>query len=121
MDQRLERLLDFFRRREAVAVAFSGGVDSSLVLWAAGKILADRALGVTVRSEFICSMERQRAERMGRLIAGGTSARVVRREVAVLPRNELRSNPADRCYLCKSIVLAELRAAALEFPLADTL
>ncbi len=121
MDQRLERLLDYFRRRETVAVAFSGGVDSSLVLWAAGRILADRALGVTVRSEFICSMERQRAERMGLFIAGGTGARVIRRDVAVLPQNELRANPPDRCYLCKRIVLAELRAAAREIlpPSAD--
>lgn len=114
MDQRLERLLDFFRRHEAVAVAFSGGVDSSLVLWAAGKALGERALGVTVRSEFICSMERQRAERMGRLIAAGTGARVARREAAVLPRAELRANPPERCYLCKRIVLAELRDAAAE-------
>jgi len=49
MDQRLQRLLDFFHGLDAAAVAYSGGVDSSLALWAAAKALGGRALGVTVQ------------------------------------------------------------------------
>jgi len=112
MDQRLERLLDFFRAHEAVAVAFSGGVDSSLTLWAAAKALGERALGVTVRSEFVCALERQRAERIAGVLARQTGARVVTRDVAVLPNARLRANPPDRCYLCKQVVLNEVRQAA---------
>jgi uncharacterized protein len=114
MDQRLERLLDQFRPLEAAAAAYSGGVDSSLTLWAAAKALGDRALGVSVRSEFVCALERQRAERIGRVLAREAGARIVTRSVTVLANATLRANPPDRCYLCKQIVMAEVRAAAQE-------
>lgn len=114
MDQRLQRLLDFFHGLDAAAVAYSGGVDSSLALWAAAKALGGRALGVTVRSEFICALDRQRAERIGRVLAREAGARIVCRNLAVLPNGRLRANPADRCRLCKQLVLAEVRAAASE-------
>lgn len=112
MDQRLTDLLDFFRPLGAVAVAYSGGVDSSLALWAAARALGPRAVGVHVRSEFVCSMERRRAEAVAAQLAQDVGARVVTRQVSVLTQAALRSNPEDRCYLCKRLVLAELRAAA---------
>jgi len=115
MDQRLESLLHLFRAQGAVAVAYSGGVDSSLTLWAAAKALGQRAVGVTVRSEFICALERQRAERIANVLARLAGARVVTRDVAVLPNARLRANPPERCYLCKQVVLEEVRKAALEF------
>lgn len=115
MEHRLERLLDLFRSQNAVAVAYSGGVDSSLTLWAAAKALGPRALGVTVRSEFVCGLERQRAGRIAAVLARETGARVLTRCVAVLANARLRANPEDRCYLCKQVVMTELRAAALEF------
>lgn len=114
MDARLQRLLDLFRAQRAVAVAYSGGVDSSLTLWAAATALGDRALGVTVRSEFICGAERERAERIAVCLAGSTGARVTVRTVSVLAHARLRQNPEDRCYLCKQLVLAEVRAVAQE-------
>ncbi len=114
MDQRLIRLLDFYRPLSAVAVAYSGGVDSSLALWAAAKVLGERALGVTVRSEFVCASERSRAERVAACLAADVGAKVVCRTLSVLADAGLRANPAERCYLCKRLVMAELRAAALE-------
>jgi len=114
MDQRLTRLLDFYRPLGAVAVAYSGGVDSSLALWAAAKALGERGIGVTVRSEFVCGAERERADRVASMLAGDVGAKVVCRTISVLADAGLRANPADRCYLCKRLVMAELRAAAQE-------
>ncbi|MBI5520101.1 MAG: TIGR00268 family protein [Desulfovibrio sp.] len=111
-DPRLERLLDFFRALGPTAVAFSGGVDSSLTLWAAATALRDKALGVSIRSEFICGAERERAERMAAFLGRGAGARVAVRSVSVLACERLRHNPEDRCYLCKQLVLAEVRAEA---------
>lgn len=124
MDQRLERLLDLFRQHGPVAVAFSGGVDSTLTLWAAATALGGKALGVSIRSEFICGAERQRAERMAAFLAEAVGARVAVRSVCVLEHARLRQNPEDRCYLCKQLVLAEVRAEARaaygeDFRLAD--
>jgi uncharacterized protein len=113
MDARLTRLLDFFRSANTLVVAYSGGVDSALTLWAASTALGERALGVNVRSEFICAAERQRADRVAAFLARATGARMAVRNISVLTQARLRSNPEDRCYLCKQLVLAEVRAAGL--------
>jgi uncharacterized protein len=115
MDQRLARLLDFFRASGPVAVAFSGGVDSSLVLWAAASALGEDAVGVTVRSEFICATERERADRLAAFLGGQTGVRVLVRGISALAEASLRANGPERCYLCKTLVLAEVRAAAQEY------
>lgn len=108
MDARLTRLLDSFRAMGPVAVAFSGGVDSSLTLWAAATALGEAAVGVHVRSEFICAQERERAERMAALLGQASGAQVLARPISVLGDEGLRANTAERCYLCKRLVLAEV-------------
>ena len=114
MDARLAQLLDYCRAVKSAAVAYSGGVDSALTLWAASTALGEAALGVTVRSEFVCGAERQRAERIAAFLTKAAGARVAVRDISVLGHTRLRHNPQDRCYLCKQLVLAEVRAVALE-------
>jgi uncharacterized protein len=113
MDKRLTRLLDFFSGLDAAAVAYSGGVDSALALYAATRALGPRAVGVHVRSEFICAAERERAETVAAFLGRECGARVVTRTTSVLADASLRANPPDRCYRCKRLVMAEVRAAAL--------
>jgi len=113
MDARLARLIDFFRGLDAAAVAYSGGVDSSLALYAAARALGPRSLGVNVRSEFICAAESSRAESVAAFLADAAGARVVTRSLSVLGEADLRGNPPERCYLCKRLVMAAVRAAAL--------
>ena len=122
MDLRLLRLLDAFRAMGPVAVAFSGGVDSTLTLWAAVTALGQDAVGVNVRSEFVCGAERLRAEAMaahlglsmgigmGETAEPGT--RIFVRHISTLADADLRANSAQRCYLCKLRVLAEARKVA---------
>ncbi|MHC1700876.1 MAG: TIGR00268 family protein [Humidesulfovibrio sp.] len=114
MDTRLISLLDYFRAAGPVAVAFSGGVDSSLTLWAAATALGGRAVGVTVRSEFICAAERERADRLAVFLGRQTGVRVLVRGISALADAGLRANTPQRCYVCKGLVLSEVRAAALE-------
>jgi len=114
MDTRLISLLDYFRAAGPVAVAFSGGVDSSLTLWAAATALGGWAVGVTVRSEFICAAERERADRLAVFLGRQTGVRVLVRGISALADAGLRANTPQRCYVCKGLVLSEVRAAALE-------
>jgi uncharacterized protein len=114
MDARLTRLLDFFRTTGPVAVAYSGGVDSSLALWAAASALGEAAVGVSVRSEFVCAHERERADRLSAFLGQQTGVLVLVRTTSALADATLRANSAERCYLCKVRVLAEVRQAALE-------
>ncbi len=114
MDARLTRLIDYHRAIGPVAVAFSGGVDSSLTLWAAATALGERAVGVHVCSEFVCASERGRAERLAAFLDRQTGARVLKRSISVLTDEALRANTAERCYMCKCRVLTAVRQAAAD-------
>lgn len=123
MHPTLNTLLDQFRAaseggQRPIAVAFSGGVDSTLALWAARQALGELAVGVSVRSEFLCASERARAEAMaahlGLSMGADRRCGVVVRRLNALEDASLRANGPDRCYLCKRHVLAAVDKAARE-------
>lgn len=91
-------LRDFFQRLDGVLVAFSGGVDSTLVLKIAKDVLGDRATAVTAASPTLPREElatvRQLSEEIGaRLIVASTNQ---------LDVEEFVRNDATRCYHCKT-------------------
>ena len=93
-----DRLLDLLRGYGAVAVAFSGGVDSTVVSAAAQRALGDRAIAVTSDSPSV-----PRAE----LDAARTLAAQIGIEHRIVPTREFESadyvrNDGSRCYHCKS-------------------
>jgi uncharacterized protein len=81
-----------------VVVAFSGGVDSTLVLAAAHRALGEGALGVTAVSPSLAAAERTSA----RSLAAEIGAR--HREIDTFEHLDSRylANAGDRCYYCKS-------------------
>jgi pyridinium-3,5-biscarboxylic acid mononucleotide sulfurtransferase len=80
-----------------VAVAFSGGVDSSLLLCAAREALGDDVLAVTALSPLYNSVERASAL----AIVAHLGVRHVFVDNPVLEHAVARHNPPDRCYHCK--------------------
>ncbi|MBK8975283.1 MAG: ATP-dependent sacrificial sulfur transferase LarE [Planctomycetes bacterium] len=94
-----ERLLTELRALDGAIVAFSGGVDSSVLLHAAVAALGPaRVLAVTARSPSLPATELADAERVAAEI--GAPLRVVSTDE--LARDGYRANGADRCYFCKS-------------------
>ncbi len=89
-----------------VAVAFSGGIDSTVVAQAAQFALGDRAIAVTAVSDSLASGELEEATDLARQI--GIRHRVIRTEEFADP-NYLRNQP-DRCYFCKSELYGRLSA-----------
>lgn len=88
------------RIREAgkAAVAFSGGIDSMLLLTVAIDVLGtENVLAVIARSQFLTDAEFEEAVCYCEEI--GASYKVV--ELNVLGDPDISSNPPDRCYLCK--------------------
>ena len=113
---RREALVNTLRGYGRVAVAYSGGIDSTVVAQAAFEALGDRAIAVTAVSESLATGELEEAEALAKQI--GIRHRVIRTEEFANP-DYLRNNP-DRCYFCKSELygrlsglLAELGADAI--------
>ena len=100
-------LEDFFSEHNKVAIGFSGGVDSSYLLYEA--IRCGAQVGVYyVSTVFQPAFEREDALRL----ADGLGAAVRLVPVDPLADDIIRANPADRCYHCKRAIFAALTDAA---------
>lgn len=97
---------EFFREHGNVAVAFSGGVDSSVLLMLA-KRYAGRVKAYYVKSQFQPQFEYEDALAVARLL--GAELEVI--ECDVLSDADVVANPADRCYYCKKNVFGLITAA----------
>lgn len=100
-------LVEFFGAHPRVAIAFSGGVDSAYLLYAA------RAAGVEVAGYYARSPFQPRFEwEDARRLAGELGVPLVEVSVDVLELDAMRRNPADRCYHCKKAIFSQILAAA---------
>jgi uncharacterized protein len=87
-----------------VAVAYSGGIDSTVVAQAAYEALGDMAIAVTAVSESLAAGELEEAQELAQEI--GIRHRVIRTEEFADPN--YRRNNSDRCYFCKSELYGRL-------------
>ena len=94
----------------AIIVAYSGGVDSAYLAYAATAVLGSRALCVTADSPSYPDRHRQIARSLAQQF--GFHHEIVR--TAELDRAEYRANPANRCYYCKHELYTHLSAIARE-------
>ena len=92
----------------SAVVAFSGGVDSSLVAAASARVLGDRALAVTAVSPALATGELDGARAVAAAV--GIAHRAIRTDE--LAREGYRRNGPDRCYHCKSELYDQLAAVA---------
>jgi uncharacterized protein len=100
-------LNDFFTDHPRVAVAFSGGVDSSYTL-ACALDYAQATHAYFVKSAFQPAFELEDARR----VADQLGAPLTVLDVDVLANPQVTANPADRCYFCKQTVFGTIASAA---------
>ena len=106
-----ELLVETLRGYGRVAVAFSGGIDSTVVAQASHQALGDNAIAVTAVSESLATGEleeglRELAQRIG------IRHRVIRTEEFADP--DYRRNDSNRCYFCKSELYGRLSGMLTE-------
>jgi len=100
-------LTEFFAGHPSAALAFSGGADSSYLLYTARKSGAD-VTAYYVKTEFQPAFEQEDAGRLARGL--GVKLRVLER--SALSAGRVAENPPDRCYFCKRAIFGEILSAA---------
>lgn len=100
-------LREYFQQNPRVALAFSGGVDSSYLLYAAIQSGAD-VRAYYVKSLFQPRFELDDAEKLARSL--GADMKLL--SVDVLDNPTVAANPADRCYYCKQTIFGTIMEAA---------
>lgn len=96
--EKLEQLQALFKEMEQAIIAYSGGVDSTLVAKIAYDVLGDKALAVTAMSPSLLPEELEDAKIQAATI--GIRHQVV--ETHEMDNPNYTSNPINRCYFCKS-------------------
>ena len=101
------KLLDFFQLHQKAALAFSGGVDSAYLLYAALQCGAS-VRAYYVKSDFQPQFELDDAQKLAAQL--GADMTVIEADALSLP--EVAANGADRCYHCKKLIMSAIAEAA---------
>lgn len=106
--EKLHQLKDILLNLGSVAIAFSGGTDSALLLSVACSVLGERAVAITIRSSTFPERE---------FIESVSLAKQIGTRQIVIDTNELEiegfaQNPPDRCYYCKKELFSKIKHAA---------
>ncbi|MBU1043311.1 MAG: ATP-dependent sacrificial sulfur transferase LarE [Candidatus Omnitrophica bacterium] len=108
LDKKTENKLKLLKNQllslKSVVVAFSGGIDSTLLLKAAYDVLDKNVLAVIIASAFFPNSELDLAIKTARQI--GCRYKVIKLDV--LKNSKISKNPKNRCYICKKQIMQQL-------------
>ena len=108
MREKLDRLREYLKELGSLAVGFSGGVDSTFLLYVAHKVLGDKAIAVTQSDPSVPGRELNEAK----AFCEKYGIRQFMCAAEPLKLEEYRNNSADRCYYCKRGIFTEIKKIA---------
>lgn len=110
LQDKLTRLEEYIRGLGSLAVGFSGGVDSSLLLVVAANVLGDKAMAITGVDASIPERELKEAKEFCK----EREIRHIICKVNPMKEESYRHNSPDRCYFCKHGIFTEIKKIAAE-------
>lgn len=110
IEDKENQLRRYLRDLGSLAIAYSGGVDSTYLLKVACEELGDQALAVTATSTTYPQRERDKSQEMA--ITMGARQVFIESKETDIP--EFRDNPPDRCYFCKRELFQKIAQVAQE-------
>jgi len=108
--KKFDKLKNLFRTWKRVLVAFSGGVDSSVVASIAKNVLSDGAVAVTINSIIFSPEDLENARKVAEAI--GLTHVII--DYDVLSNSYVADNSPERCYFCKKELVGKLNEVARE-------
>lgn len=106
--EKVERFKNLFNDNDRILVAYSGGVDSSLLLYLLAGTTGSTVYAVTIKTPYIPQWEVDEA-------AAICSSLDINHKIITLPvPGTIISNPPDRCYRCKKILFSRIKEYASE-------
>lgn len=109
--EKLIKLKNILKKYPGAVVAFSGGVDSSLLLKVCKDVLKDRVIAVSAVSSLYPEEETSIAKK----IAQRLKAKHILIKSAELKNPKFIQNPKNRCYYCKIELFSKLKAIAQKY------
>jgi uncharacterized protein len=110
INDKMRSIENAMAQRASVLIAFSGGVDSSVLAALAHRALGDKAIAVTADSQTLSSGELECAKAVAKEI--GIAHKIISYDELGEPG--FANNPVDRCYYCKKGLIRELKKIAAE-------
>ena len=110
MKNKLESLKGIIESYGSLAVAFSGGVDSSFLLAVAREVLGDNAAAVIAKTAVCPEREAFSAD----MFCKSRGITLIEVYPDLLDTEAFKTNPPDRCWHCKKMLMGAIKKAALE-------
>ena len=99
---KLQKLKNYIKNLNKVMLAFSGGVDSTFLLKICHEVLGENLTAITINSPYIPNKEIEEAKKI-------TSALGVKHIIIDIPiLEEIKSNPKNKCYICKKFMFQRI-------------
>jgi len=115
LEEKFEKLKEIIEGYAPVAIAFSGGVDSTFLLKVAYDLLGDKACAITVNSPYIATWEIDEADALTKTWG------VEHMHLNFGLPEAIKMNPENRCYLCKTEIFSAIKTFAREHDFREVL
>jgi len=100
LDNKINKLKEYIAKQQEIIIAFSGGIDSTLLAYYGKEIVGEKCIALTVLSDFISQEEKDQAIDTAKELQ--FNHHII--SANIFDHNSVIENNADRCYQCKKVI-----------------